>query len=323
MRFAGRFSMPPILQRVIHEDVLMRPFSANQWAAVLAMCFVVGNARASSKEKLDLDSLRTVESDAYEEARVEERRELVSPAPPGFKPKARGRKLAVRLIARDGKIKIGEPFWYRLELVNEGSLPIEISESRSFIKRGDDYDYPKWEFTAVTPKGVKKDMAIGRQMAVLSNPANNRKVVSIPGAEKMTDAQIREFMRKNEAWRREDRGLRLTLRPGETLSSRPWKGQEEQPALKPAPTRGKPRAAPRYGGFREFWTGFAFDEPGRYEISVVYNDPTPKPPGEDFLKEMEKGGVSRVWTIKQFQEQSGRHLGQQVTSNRVVVEVLP
>lgn len=322
MRFASRSNGLPIFRQASHEDTLMRSVPLSSCAAVLAVCCVVGHALPPSEDNFDRESLRTVESDAYEEARSDERRELVSPAPPGYKPKARGRRLAVKLIARDAKIRMGESFWYRLELSNEGSLPIEISESRSFLKRGNDYDYPKWAFTAVTPKGVKKHMAIGRQMPVFSNPNNKRKIVSIPGSEKMTDAQIREFMRKNEAWRREDRGLHISLRPGETLSSRPWKGQEEQAALKPTPTRGK-APAPKYGGFREFWTEFNFDEPGRYEISVVYNDPTPRPPSEEWLNEMEKGGVSRAWTIKQFQEQSKRHLGQQVTSNRVFIEVHP
>lgn len=264
--------------------------------------------------------LRTIETDAYMEARSEEHKELVTPAPRGYRPKARGRKLSIRLVARDTKIKAGDKFWYRLELLNEGSLPLRVSEFDSFLKRGDRSDFRKWEFTALTPAGEKRRMEIGCQEAVFENPANKKKVVSIPGSDKMTDAEIARFIRENEAWRQEDRALHVTLKPGEKLTSRPWKRTRDEVELKPSLVKQEKSAPPKFDGFREYWTCFEFDLPGRYEITVTFNDPVRPPPEEARLARMEAEGVPRDWVLSNYRKESSDRLGR-ITSNTVLLDI--
>ena len=162
-------------------------------------------------------------------------------------------------------------------------------------------------------------MGRGPEEVHRSSPAN--RVVEIPGSASMSDVEIENFIRKNEAWRKSDSQLSVTLAPGETLSSRPWKWEPEARHRKFFIHRDKPTGRPKYEGFREFWTDFQFATPGRYEITVVLEDPAPPPPNEDFLREMENKGFARADILMDFKKRSGGHFGR-VQSNSVVVEVI-
>ena len=92
-------------------------------------------AKVPSLDKRDLDLLR--EEFAIEaQVRAEERKELVRPAPKDFKPAPAARKLKMTLVARDKRIRVGQTFWYRLEIQNVGRRELTIHEFLSFLKSG-------------------------------------------------------------------------------------------------------------------------------------------------------------------------------------------
>ncbi|MEK9144178.1 MAG: hypothetical protein AAB339_01055, partial [Elusimicrobiota bacterium] len=93
-------------------------------------------------EKLSPDALAYWIKGGYEILFIkiqmeEDRKELVRPAPPGFKPEAVDRKVKLTLIPRETSIRTGEEFWYALELQNLGREPMDYWEvPGSFMKDG-------------------------------------------------------------------------------------------------------------------------------------------------------------------------------------------
>lgn len=257
------------------------------------------------------------EASAREEARAADRR-LVTNAPKEFKPQGQGRILSLRLKARDAKIRVGETFWFRLELQNVGTSVVSIWENDSFIKSGGSSG-GGWRFSVVTPKGDKWPMIIGREEVDFTPPS--RRVVEIPGSAAMSQAELEDFIRRNNAWRRADAELHVTLGPGQTLSTRPWKWDSKEEFGRLFINRARREDPRQYGGFRELWTEFRFDEPGVYEISAVRDDPPPWPPSEEKLRDMEMRGVSREATLEMHRKRAMDALGR-VSSNPVSIEVV-
>ena len=291
--------------------------SASGLAVVLAASRILAGFAYSAEGPTKPFDFDEVETAAIKEARADDRR-LVTAAPKGFKPKARARMLSIKLTARDSKIKVGESFWYRLEIQNVGSSVITYSEYDSFLKDGSDTGL-RWRFYVTPPNGAREWMGGGPEELHLSNPAN--RAVEIPGSASMSKVEIETFILKNEAWRKADSQLSVTLAPGQTLSSRPWKWEPEARHRKFFIHRDKPTDRPKYEGFREFWTGYRFRTPGRYEITVVLNDPAPPPPNEEFLRLMEQKGVSRERSLRHHQAEVMESLGI-VSSNKVAFEVV-
>lgn len=291
-------------------------------AALASSCLIVpglaGQGQSTSVRKGPSAFDDDPEISAREEARAADRR-LVTGAPKGFKPQGHGRILSLRLIARDAKIRVGETFWFRLELQNVGTSVVSISESDSFLKSGTGSSGMLWRFSVVTPKGDRWPMIIGREEVSSTHPS--RRVVEIPGSAAMSEKEVRDFIRRNDAWRRADSELDVILGPGQTLSTRPWKWDSKAEFGRLFINRAKREDPRQYGGFRELWTEFRFDEPGIYEISVVRDDPPPPPPTEEYLREMERRGVSRESSLEMHRKRALDVLGR-VTSNSVSIEVV-
>lgn len=263
------------------------------------------------------------EEDRIEEAvRAAERRELVRPAPAGFKPGRDRRKFRLTLVARDKTIRVGEAFWYRLELQNLGREAVRYWEVDSFLKDGGSYGLGHWYFYATDPKGRRETLSIGTLFGGHEIRETRTDAVPIPGSEKMSEAEIEQFIRRDSAKRRADRDLIVNLAPGETLVSRPWRWVDAWERVERR-DRGESDLAPRpTGDFRELWTNFRFDFPGRYEVLAIYDDTMPPLPSEDFIKGMEKDGYSRASTIADYKKRGLERLGR-VESAPVVIEVLP
>lgn len=246
--------------------------------ALLVFC-AAANAPSSNPTSTVTGSPAPSEADIELAARASERREMVRPAGRGFRPTAAGRAVRLLLAARDRQIKVGQTFWYRLELQNVGKEAVRISEDPSFLKNGRFYDERRYAFWIKGPDGQRRRMLLGSfadELAMGSRPGVSRK---IPGSDHMTDAEIRDHVRI-ESWRtRAARRLDVTLRPGETLVSIPWRwvgipeaNQRDKNGLEawPRPT----------GEFRELWTEHDFKKPGLYSIVVDFIDRAAPPPDE-------------------------------------------
>jgi hypothetical protein len=263
------------------------------------------------------------EEDRIEAAvRAAERRELVRPAPAGFKPGRERRKFRLILVARDKTIRAGEPFWYRLELQNLGRETVHYWETPSFLKDGGNYDLGRWDFYAIDPKGQRETMVIGSLFGGHDIRETHTDAIPIPGSERMSEVEIEQYMRRDSAKRRADRDLIVDLAPGETIISRPWRWVDAEERVERR-QRGEANLAPRpTGNFRELWTNFRFDFPGRYAVRAVYDDTMSPMPSEDFIKGMEKDGYSRASTIADYKKQALKRLGR-IESLPVAIEVLP
>jgi hypothetical protein len=288
----------------------MRPAIAASLFAVLL---------AQSALPLDHPAL---EAQANREIESSDRKELVRPAPKGFKRGAKARQVALKLIPRETSLHVGQSFWYRLELQNTGQAPLEIEESPSFLKDGANYSAQKWEFHVTGPDGKRKEMILGTladellgSMRETSQPQNL--------ASSTMSAQEREEQEVHLAFRRKAASrLRITLLPGEILVSRPWRWLTQlQYATRKS--RGESIIWPKPGEpFRELWTVYRFKTPGRYTIEAEYVDEPPPPPSEEHLRRMEKLGVARDRLERMNREDRAAALGR-IRSNRVALEVLP
>lgn len=220
---------------------------------------------AARRDKLLQESKR--HSD-YWEAR--DRAELVRPAPPGFKPPFKGKKVLLRLIPRDKILHSGQEFWYRLELINIGTKPIKWSgDEGAFFKSGDLQPMGKIRFFVVEPSGKRLEL-LGPEHGL---GGSGDSALRFPKG--MSEKERDEFMaRLNDPGRGE---LSVGLKPGETLISRggPDPSDEETVALIEA---GKdPDTVPR-GAYRSLDTRYRFEVPGAYKVQVTMENPAP-PPG--------------------------------------------
>lgn len=252
--------------------------------------------------------------------RARDRRDLIRPPPPGFKAEPAERKLRMTLVARDRKIRVGESFWYRLEIQNVGRTPVHILDWPSFLKDGSESANGYWDLFATGPDGKRKLMVIGRLVDMFELRDSHADAVPVPGAEKMTDLEVQQYIRRDDAFRRADRELRVVLDPGETLVTKPWRWVPAKERLE-RKARGETNLTPRPAGeFREFWTDYRFSTPGRYTIQAVYDAPISPLPHEALVPRMKKEGYAREESGVEPAEgpKDGRD---RLNSNSVVIEV--
>ncbi|MBI4677980.1 MAG: hypothetical protein HY748_10400 [Elusimicrobia bacterium] len=233
----------------------------------------------------------------FEEAqRAKDRAELVRQAPAGFKPSKSRKRVKITLIARDAKVKVGGSFWYRIELRNMGPEPIRwMDHDWSFFKHGKALS--DWEFRMTLPNGKTKRMWVDRGVH-----CGAEEVREVRG---MAKEARRKYIEDLEFHDKLEQGLDVTLQPGETLVTRPWRyygGFEYCDMVK----RGEDPDARIPGEFREFPGLDPFENLGAYHIKAVWTRKSigvlwPKPPPDDF--EHDKVG--------------------EIESNEVRVEVVP
>lgn len=253
--------------------------------------------------------------------RARDRRDLVRPPPPGFKPEPVDRKLRMTLVARDKQIRVGDSFWYRLEIQNVGRSTVQVRDSPSFLKDGSESANGYWDLFATSPDGKRKLMVIGRLADQFDLRDTRADAIPVPGSEKMTDSEVEQFMRRDYAFRRADRKLRIDLAPGETLVTKPWRWVPAKERLE-RKARGETDLTPRpTGEFREFWTDYRFSTPGRYTIQAVFDDPMPPMPYEAIVQSMIKEGHTREELVADHKDELKKRLGR-MESNLVVIEVV-
>lgn len=262
------------------------------------------------------------ETEIQAEVRKADQREMVRPAPKGFKPGDARRKVRVTLVPRETTIKVGESFWYRLELQNIGKEAIEYHEAPSFLKDGLRWDKLKWGFEVILPDGSKEKMILGRFYEERNLDHRPRRPIDVPDSKNLTETEARTWARRDSLRRNAQRDLHVTLRPGESITTKPWRWVDDEeylerfrrkePILWPAPE----------GTFRELRTVFNFKTPGKYKVVAILRDPPPSPPDEEFLLNMERRGFSRKSILADHERHVSRAFGR-VESNWVTLEVKP
>lgn len=262
------------------------------------------------------------ETKIEQEVREAERAEMVRPAPRGFKPEKAARRLHLTLVARDKSIKVGQTFWYRLELQNVGKEPIEIDENASFLKDGERYDDGTFDFFVTTAAGARELMSLGVFADNMTDGFRPNRPIDIPGGEKMSKDQLHAYMRLHAVRSKAEAGLHVILAPGETLVSRPWKWVSPLDQRKLFESGAADLWPKPEGDYRELWTEFDFDKPGRYTIQAEYVDEPPPPFEEWFLKRMENEGYKRSEFLEDYAASSAKRMGR-VRSNPVSLEVVP
>lgn len=149
--------------------------------------------------------------------------ELVRPAPKGFKP-VEGRKVELKLIPEREYVSRGRSFWYRLEMQNMGRQTLLWDEKDSFFEDGYLRD-ANVRFLVTQPDG-----RVVRMLPPLDDYGADR----------------------------DGTGIRVRLKSGETLVSRPWAYQGDG-------------AGQVWGPFRELASRYNFTFLGRYKIKAVLN----------------------------------------------------
>jgi predicted small lipoprotein YifL len=246
---------------------------------------------------------------------AKDRKELVRPAPPGFKPENLARKIKLTLVPQKTMLRVGDHFWYRLELQNVAKEPISWRESRSFFKSGAMYANFQFDFH-VTPPGGNETQMLG------PHPLPHRMTdIKFPAG--WTDQQKTEAIRGlNDRQRIED-DIGLTLAPGEILVTRPWRNVDiNHNLLRDMWIRGEPDPHSVPGPFRELPSRYWFSKPGTYRIKVIFDDESVPAPKEQEIQELMKEGVSRESQLKYYKGVAQDSFGR-VESNTVKIEVVP
>lgn len=195
------------------------------------------------------------EHEAANELAEENRRTMVSPAPPDFRPEPVARKIRLKLILEKSKIRAGEFPRFRLELTNVGREPIVYKELQASIFASGSifHSMRTISFLLVDRHGKELDLMPGLGM---NRTPSIRPTVGPPENET-------QFRRQTALYQASSR-FRVKLLPGETLRSL---GEGDSPR--------EP--------FRTLYVHGGFKKPGKYTLRVVLDD-RPKPMSDRVIK---------------------------------------
>lgn len=255
------------------------------------------------------------EARILKEIRAKDRAEMVRRPPPNFKPEGSSAKLKIVLVPKASKMRVGDEFWYRLEIQNVSSHTLLFWENPSFLKYGTFWDDGKWRFFVKLPTGKTKRILLGRYGEMRDAGRRRPRGVAIPGSDTMSKEELARRFQIESARSRAEKGLVVELSPGETLVSRPWEWITDEVYAERV-AKGEADLYPRPSGtFRQLRTDFSFSEPGKYEIRVVFEDAKLGPPDEGVMRRMMDLGHSRSEVLETYASRDARRFG--------TVEALP
>jgi hypothetical protein len=230
---------------------------------------------------------------------VLDRKELVTPAPPGFKPEAALRKIRLTLTLEKSMIRRGDAPRFRLEMTNVGSESIRYGEIHgSFFKFGVLSMSRDMQFILIPPGGKEIQLYTG---ALGSGTAQE---VFFP-ADWSEEKKARAAKEMNSRSKAEE-SLSVELVPGETLR-----------------TRGDVTG----DLFRTLAAQMDFSAVGTYRIRVKFDDRL-SPLTEGYIEKIlalskKRGsGTSRAEIVKDHERWAANALGP-VESDEVRFEVVP
>ncbi len=192
-----------------------------------------------------------------------DRKKLVSPPPPGFKPEAPGEHIRLSIALKKKMIRRGEKPWYQIRAQNVGSEDIYWTET--FFKDGNwgTGSTGRWRYFLTTPSGARV-----RIFATPVDDVPGELVGYVPFPKNATEEEISAEVRRI-AERSELDQLSIQLHPGETIKTAPWWSIPLEEIIE---RRKKGLSEyPEYSGeFREFNFLYELEEPGTYRFEVEY-----------------------------------------------------
>ncbi len=235
-----------------------------------------------------------------------DRAELVRPPMPGWHSEKTGRHLRLTLRTQKTRYRVGERFWYQLELQNVGSEPVWFFESDSFFKSGQ-RDMARW-----------KVIVDGREVGRRSLPMLGPSIVepfSQPGFDRLNEEQQRSYLeqvtRDDNARYRRVQSLEVNLEPGETLRTRPGRFIDSV-------EKGEPPA--QSDRFRELGP-YRFETAGKHTIHVSFLELGRPALSERDVESMNRRGRSRSDTLRISAEAEKLRIPP-LDSNTIEIEVI-
>lgn len=228
------------------------------------------------------------------------RRNMVTPAPPGFKPDPVARKVRLRLILEKNKIRAGERPRVRLEMTNVGRTTIEYSELRSsfFVKDGGLLDSDVMRFYLVDSRKKRTELLPPTFPPAAAAGRPGEKLEAPPRG--LTGAQLDKWFTETNAMGQAHATFKVKLLPGETLHS---VGDDDSPVE----------------NFKTLITEKGIvDTPGTYRLHVELDD-RPEPLDKDFID-----FSLSFSTLEEIHKSHDRRIKDAlgpVSSNRVTLEV--
>jgi len=227
---------------------------------------------------------------------VKDRKELISPPPPDFRPEAVGRKIKLGVVVEKKILRRGDRLRFRLLVQNIGTKTVDWNEDFFKLEKVNGAgSVLEWKYILTEPGGV--EVKLERAFRPSPDPLEYGDQIIFP--EHWTDDQIEAEKRRISAASEASGSLRARLYSGETI-----------------------RTAPP-NGFRDFGLEYDFKTLGTYRLRVVYNDAPLQPYTEEDLDEIvgddEAGRKRRVASRLEFNQS---RLGV-VKSNVVSFEVVP
>ena len=219
------------------------------------------------------------------QAERNDRRELVLPAPEGFRP-VEGKRAQLRLVIKDRRLRRSDLPQIRLELQNIGSEPYVFSETPSFFKEEGQFDQGRFKFHLTGPDGHKREL-----FPLVKLVTAGFDEISIPPdllREKGSDSLVQEL----NSFAAARRSLSVRLLPGETLYSRQRRNLDLIREFRL--TRGgavPPNPAPL--DFRPLRFEGGFTRPGSHFLEVSWEPAASEPVREEVIDRLVAKGWSR------------------------------
>jgi hypothetical protein len=263
---------------------------------------IENNPEFTKSEKALLEA-RVPEEIAAETEEAKDRRELVLPPPPGWKPENVRRKIELTLIPENTVIHVGQKIRYQLKIKNVGRESLYfVGSYPNFIKDGELDSIRGFGFR-VTPPGDKEKVLANRYMPDISALVSHEpEIHEYHFPDTMTAAEKNAAFERLQVEEKAKAELSVELKSGETLITRPNPVSPDK--------------------FRDLNVEFSFDRPGTYRLKAVYDNRPLPAPTEEIIRDMVKDGVSREYLTRAHQKAVRDSLGL-VESNTIQVEIVP
>jgi len=230
------------------------------------------------------------------------RRTMVVPASPDFKPEPVGRKVRLKLILEKAKIHPGDFLRFRLEMTNVGRQAVDFVEFQSgLFKTGGLSDTDRISFHVTDPRGSRSKLdgvAASYKVRGWHEKHPESKFEFLPDS--MPKEAKEKWFEQTQAMSAASTVFTVKLLPGETLRSR---GDGESTGET----------------FRTLWCEQDFDRKGRYKLQVVLDD-RPTPLTKTYVDAMLRSG-STMKEIQDLQDKQTKEALGPASSNAVTFEV--
>lgn len=280
--------------------------AAEDAATARALTNIFGSSEAKKTATLEAKKVLDAQINFEDRFSEENRRAMILPAPPDFKPETLVRKIRLRLSLEKNVLQPKDFLKWRLEIVNVGAGPIDYEEHKaSLLKFGGLLNSDVVHFFVTWPDGKREELipASGneklRSRGITPRSDGNQDIAPPPG---LSHDEKERWLRDTNARSAASGHFRVRIDPGETLHSL---GDKE----------------PSNAIYRTLYCAQDFVQIGRYQLQVEYDD-RPEPLSQDYIAFSLRSGSTLEQIKKRHAERAARALGRFV-SNPAPFELRP